>query len=84
MTVVEPKDAIERVRERGDIIKWDESGHTVIIRRPDDAGEIISRFAVEWHSYGEVYPQPRISPMSLLNVLASRDFCVLSKSEIRR
>lgn len=80
---ISPQDAIERVRECGDIIKWEDRGHTFVVRRPDDE-EIISRFAIERHHNGEVYPQPRLDPLSLLNVLESRDFCVAKKGEIRR
>lgn len=80
---ISPQDAIERVRERGDIIKWEDRGHTFVIRRPDDADEILSRFAVERHHNGEIIPQPRLDPLSLLNVLESRNYTVVSKGEDR-
>lgn len=78
-----PQEAIERVRERGDVITWTDSGHTFLVKHPE-AVDIVFDFAVErWHA-GECYPWGMIDPLSLWNVLNSRDFRVRSEREAMR
>lgn len=80
---IAPKDAIERVRERGDVIKWEDSGHTFVVRRPDNFDGVVHEFLVERYHNGECYPHGRIDPLSLWNVLSNRYFKVVPKTEIK-
>lgn len=77
---ISPQDAIERVRERGDVIRWESFGSTFTVHKPDDAGEIVHEYEVRRDGLQD----KSISSLSLLNVLASQDFCVVKKAEIRR
>lgn len=77
---ISPQDAIERVREFGDVIRWTSSGSTFLVRRPDDAGDVVHEFEVRRDGMAA----KSISSLSLLNVLASQDFTVAKKDEIRR
>lgn len=71
------------MRERGDVIKWEDSGHTFIVIRPENAGEVMFKFSIERWNDDECYPQRYIDPLPLWNVLGSQDFEVVSKTEAR-
>lgn len=77
---ISPQDAIERVRERGDIIRWESFNSTFTVHKPDETGDIVHEFEIRRDGLQD----KSISPLSLLNVLASQDFMVVTKDEIRR